>query len=256
MTQIHINIQIDLDGNDLAAAIDKLAAIGRGLALLQAPPKKASPRKKVSPRAQRAPDEEHEEKRSSLRDFVVESGAKRTETPTAHESTAASTNTVAPTIAPQIAAIPPASVNGSKGVSRGKELGARGKKEPDALNWESSQIGVTGVPCPLPLAPLPLVSPLPPQPAPTPRERRAHNRRPNGPSLPFEEFDELCRSEMKRLAMDRRLPGRVLWDSERDKRLPTLDAVRMRYKCATLVELAEQLGYEPPLHGGKKEVRA
>jgi len=61
---------------------------------------------------------------------------------------------------------------------------------------------------------------------------------------------------MKRLAMDRRLPGRVLWDSERDKRLPTLDAVRMRYKCATLVELAEQLGYEPPLHGGKKEVRA
>lgn len=73
-----------------------------------------------------------------------------------------------------------------------------------------------------------------------------HNKRPV-PPLPFAEFDVLCRAEMKRLSLDKRLPGRKLWDEERDRRLPTLDAVRMRYKCATLEQLAEELGFMPPL---------
>lgn len=70
--------------------------------------------------------------------------------------------------------------------------------------------------------------------------------------LPFDEFDELCRREMKRLSMDGRLPGRKLWDAERDKRLPTLDAVRMRYHAPTLADLAQELGLEPPLWGKLK----
>lgn len=82
----------------------------------------------------------------------------------------------------------------------------------------------------------------------TPAAQNGHNRR-TTPTLPFAEFDVLCRAEMKRLSMDRRLPGRRLWDEERDKRLPTLDAVRMRYKCSTLTQLAEELGMLPPLHG-------
>lgn len=73
------------------------------------------------------------------------------------------------------------------------------------------------------------------------------------PPLPFPEFDALCRKELKRLSLDRRLPGRRLWDEERDKRLPTLDAVRMRYRCATMEQLAEELGFAPPLRSGKVE---
>jgi hypothetical protein len=65
--------------------------------------------------------------------------------------------------------------------------------------------------------------------------------------LPFAEFDKLVRAEMKRLAMDGRLPGHKLWDSERKPPLPTLGAVILRYKADGLVGLAEMLGLEPPL---------
>jgi len=52
---------------------------------------------------------------------------------------------------------------------------------------------------------------------------------------------------MKRLAMDGRIPGAKLWDSERDPRLPTLGAVLHRYNTSSLHGLAEALGMEPPL---------
>ncbi len=68
------------------------------------------------------------------------------------------------------------------------------------------------------------------------------------PTLPWAEYDALVRKEMKRLSLDRRLPGRKLWEEQRDRRLPTLDAVRIRYKCATMGQLAQELGMEPPLH--------
>ena len=72
-------------------------------------------------------------------------------------------------------------------------------------------------------------------------------------SIPFAEFDRLVRREMKRLAMDGRLPGHKLWDSERTPPLPTLGAVILRYQANGLVGLAETLGLEPPLSVQKKE---
>lgn len=71
--------------------------------------------------------------------------------------------------------------------------------------------------------------------------------------LPFAEFDRLVRKEMKRLAMDGRLPGHKLWDNERTQPLPTLAAVILRYRADGLVGLAEMLGFEPPLSVQKKE---
>lgn len=71
-------------------------------------------------------------------------------------------------------------------------------------------------------------------------------------SIPFAEFDRLVRREMKRLAMDGRLPGHKLWDSERTPPLPTLSAVILRYNADGLVGLAEALGLEPPLSVQKK----
>lgn len=81
-------------------------------------------------------------------------------------------------------------------------------------------------------------------------ERPAKRNKRLVPTLPWDEYDKLVRREMKRLSLDKRLPGRKLWDEQRDRRLPTLDAVRMRYKCSTLAQLAEELGMDAPLHGG------
>lgn len=72
-------------------------------------------------------------------------------------------------------------------------------------------------------------------------------------AIPFAEFDRLVRREMKRLAMDGRLPGHKLWDSERTPPLPTLSAVILRYRADGLVGLAEMLEMEPPLSVQKKE---
>lgn len=74
------------------------------------------------------------------------------------------------------------------------------------------------------------------------------NTRPQ-PTLSYDEFDRLARSELKRLSVDGRLPGHKLWESERSPRLPTLRDVLQRYKCATLAELANLVGLEPPLFG-------
>lgn len=72
-------------------------------------------------------------------------------------------------------------------------------------------------------------------------------RKQSGDRLPFESFDVLVRSEMRRLSMDKRMPGFKLWDDQRDKRLPTLGAVMARYGKSRLGDLAEVLGMQPPL---------
>jgi hypothetical protein len=65
--------------------------------------------------------------------------------------------------------------------------------------------------------------------------------------LPFVEFDKLVRSEMKRLSMDGRIPSYKLWDSERDRRLPSQAGLLYRYKVGGIGELAPVFGLEPPL---------
>lgn len=65
--------------------------------------------------------------------------------------------------------------------------------------------------------------------------------------LPFDQFDMLCRAEMKRLSMDKRMPNYSLWNSERDVRLPTMAGVLSRYGVTNLPDLAEQLEMLPPL---------
>jgi len=71
--------------------------------------------------------------------------------------------------------------------------------------------------------------------------------------LPFAEFDKLVRSEMKRLSMDGRIPSCKLWDSERDRRLPSLAGLLYRYKVGGIGELAPVFGLEPPLSVTKEK---
>ncbi|HMR01737.1 MAG TPA: hypothetical protein PKA43_00035 [Candidatus Competibacter phosphatis] len=78
--------------------------------------------------------------------------------------------------------------------------------------------------------------------APAPKPRKGKGAM----ALPFAEFDDLCRKEMKRLAMDGRMPGYRLWNAERDPRLPTLGGVVARYNVPGLIELAAELGLETP----------
>lgn len=73
-----------------------------------------------------------------------------------------------------------------------------------------------------------------------------------GKVLPYDEFEQLARAEMKRLSLDGRMPSRVLWDAERDQRLPTFEAVRSRFQCATVAELADELELLPPIHAGRQ----
>jgi hypothetical protein len=77
---------------------------------------------------------------------------------------------------------------------------------------------------------------------PEPKQRNMTTAR-----LPFDELDGLVRSEMKRLSMDKRMPGHTLWNAERDPRLPTLTAICYRYNVSNIVELAEKLEMLPPL---------
>lgn len=65
--------------------------------------------------------------------------------------------------------------------------------------------------------------------------------------LAFDQFDLLCRAEMKRLSLDRRMPGFRLWNDERDVRLPTMAGVLARYGVTSLSHLAAKLGMLPPL---------
>ena len=66
--------------------------------------------------------------------------------------------------------------------------------------------------------------------------------------LPFEEFDKLVRSEMKRLApVPGTMPGHALWNEMRDPQLPTMGAVVSRYDCTDLKGLAAMLNLTPPI---------
>jgi len=66
--------------------------------------------------------------------------------------------------------------------------------------------------------------------------------------LPFEEFDKLVRSEMKRLApVPGTMPGHALWNEMRDPQLPTMGAVVSRYDCTDLKGLAALLNLTPPI---------
>lgn len=66
--------------------------------------------------------------------------------------------------------------------------------------------------------------------------------------LPFEEFDKLVRSEMKRLApVPGTMPGHALWNELRDPQLPTMGGVISRYDCTDLKGLAELLNLNPPI---------
>lgn len=81
----------------------------------------------------------------------------------------------------------------------------------------------------------------PPSP-PTPVTPRRHPAR-----LPFEEFDQMVRSELQRLACDGRIPGFSVWDTNRDPRLPTMSGVLQRYNIRRAAELASLVGLLPPL---------
>lgn len=66
--------------------------------------------------------------------------------------------------------------------------------------------------------------------------------------LPFEEFDKLVRSEMKRLApVPGTMPGHALWNELRDPQLPTMGGVISRYDCTDLKGLAVLLNLNPPI---------
>lgn len=83
-----------------------------------------------------------------------------------------------------------------------------------------------------------------------PREKQPTPVKKQGAArLSFAEFDPLVRAEMKRLSLDKRMPGYKLWDSERDQRLPTLVGVMARYEKTRMADLAEVFGMQPPLDG-------
>jgi len=88
---------------------------------------------------------------------------------------------------------------------------------------------------------------------PTVKATKAEDGKPRGKVLPYDEFDRLARAEMKRLSLDGRMPSRVLWDAERDQRLPTFEAVRSRFQCATVAELAGKLDLLPPIHASRQQ---
>jgi hypothetical protein len=76
--------------------------------------------------------------------------------------------------------------------------------------------------------------------------------KPSLPRLGHDEFDQLVRSEMKRLApTPGTMVGYKLWDEMRNPRLPTMQAVIRRYGCETALQLATKLGMEPPLGKGQ-----
>lgn len=66
--------------------------------------------------------------------------------------------------------------------------------------------------------------------------------------LPWAEYDRLVRSELKRLSHPNgAMCGHTEWDLRRDRRLPTLQAVIVRYGCQNARELANKIGYLAPI---------
>lgn len=70
----------------------------------------------------------------------------------------------------------------------------------------------------------------------------------------FDEFDQLVRAEMQRLAIDGRMPGGPRWDAERSPGMPTMTNVLHRYRNEFGIEgtaaLAACFGLLPALKGG------
>lgn len=97
----------------------------------------------------------------------------------------------------------------------------------------------------------PEIAAIPPATPKADEEQAPPKKMVTGDRLPFEPFDKLVRKEVKRLGMDGRIPSARLWDSERDKRLPTYGAVMYRYNTRNLAEFAAQMGMEPPLSAKK-----
>lgn len=60
-------------------------------------------------------------------------------------------------------------------------------------------------------------------------------------------YDGLVRNEMRRLSVDRRMPGTALWNNERDCRLPTMAGLVAAYDVADVKELATKLNMPAPL---------
>lgn len=67
------------------------------------------------------------------------------------------------------------------------------------------------------------------------------------PKSDWDFFDSLVRNEMRRLSVDRRMPGTALWNNERDCRLPTMAGLVAAYDVADVKELATKLGMPAPL---------
>lgn len=141
-----------------------------------------------------------------------------TEPPTMPPNALPSPDTPAPTSTPVLAAIPPAT---------------------EASDAES---------VPLVTPSVRKVKPMPEKrPAVLPGETEKPKRVYSGERLKFDAFDDLVRSEMKRLSMDKRIPSHSLWNAEPDQRLPTLTAICQRYDVPNLVALAAKLDMLPPL---------
>jgi len=75
-------------------------------------------------------------------------------------------------------------------------------------------------------------------------------------ALSFEEFDALVKADVKRLSTGRIMPTHSLWNEMRNPALPNLTSVATRYGVATVEELAQHLGYTPPLRGMKPQQSA
>ncbi|TXH52967.1 MAG: hypothetical protein E6Q97_14170 [Desulfurellales bacterium] len=202
MTQITISLTIAIDGADLATALDKLAAIGRGARWFT----------ETAETPQRVAEENRETPSATLCEPSADSvnpvpPPKPQNAPKRHRATSRPPKTPATLRTPVLPPIPAATINGEP-------------QRRDGVPEEK------------------------PEEAAAPR-KHSGDRAQEAPA--FDAFDKLVRAEMKRLAMDGRIPGAKLWDSERDPRLPTLGAVLQRYGTSNLAGLAEALGMEPPL---------
>lgn len=217
MIQINLTLSVSLDASDLTA-LDKLAAIGRGIRLF-AETTEATQSRTEQPPASPSVDLRADSALSANPPpplATAQNAPKRSAKPARPAKIPARERT------PVLPPIPAATMNGErKGDAELAQRGAERTPEVSSVDLRESSVDSVTLPHP-------------------------SNR------LPFAEFDRLVRAEMKRLAMDGRLPGHKLWDSERAPGLPTLPAVILRYKADGLVGLAEILGLEPPLSVQKK----
>jgi hypothetical protein len=222
MITISLTLNVQLDATDLAALDARLAALARGMARLTesaaAPQSRTEPTPSADLRADSA---------DSVNPDPKPQNALKRGKPTPRPP-----KTPAPGGTPVLPPVFPATTNGDSTQQTPTAVQPQRREEREEKSNSAVSLASS--------APLRLSeSSDPPHPS---------NR------LSFAEFDKLVRAEMKRLAMDDRLPGHKLWDSERKPPLPTLGAVILRYKADGLVGLAEMLGLEPPLSVKEKNL--